>query len=109
MQRGLSSNKEVKEVFLSFHRDHRDIMRMTFLFFLREGIKRWTSYQRVFKHGTGSRVKSILVDLPSPGQWTSYKGALTQCREMKLGADRKKRKRKKEEEEKEEGGRFNWN
>ena len=33
MQRGLSSNKEVKEVFLLFHRDHRDTMGMTFLFF----------------------------------------------------------------------------
>lgn len=67
---------------------------------MREGIKRWTSYQRVFKHGTGGRVKSILVDLPSPGQWTSYKGALTQCREMKLGADRKKEKEKKKRRKK---------
>lgn len=53
-------------------------------------------------------VKSILVDLPSTGQWTSYKGALTQCREMKVGADRKKEKRKRKKEE-EEGRRFNWN
>lgn len=52
-------------------------------------------------------VKSILVDLPSAGQWTSYKGALTQCREMKVG-DRKKEKRKRKKEE-EEGRRFNWN
>lgn len=36
--------KKIKEVFLSVHRDHRDIMRMTFLFFLRERIKRWTVY-----------------------------------------------------------------
>lgn len=64
MQRGLSSNKEVKEVFLLFHRDHRDTMGMTFLFFFffegRE-IKRWTSYQRVFKHrrqGSGGKIDS---------------------------------------------------
>ena len=44
-------------------------------------------------------VKSILVDLPSTGQWTSYKGALTQCREMKVG-DRKKKKEKEKKKKK---------